>query len=59
MRPYDYIIIGNSAAGFATVEDIRKRDRNGTIAVISKEDGGIYSRPMLSHFLSGKITEES
>ena len=58
MQPYKYVIIGNSAAGVAAVEGIRKRDRNGTIAIISQEDGGIYSRPMLSHFLSGKITEE-
>ena len=58
MQTYKYVIIGNSAAGVAAVEGIRKRDRNGTIAIISQEDGGIYSRPMLSHFLSGKITEE-
>ena len=58
MKPYKYVIIGNSAAGVATVEGIRKHDRNGTIAIISQEEGGIYSRPMLSHFLSGKITEE-
>ena len=58
MQLYTYAIIGNSAAGIATVEGIRKRDLNGTIAVISKEGGGIYSRPMLSHFLSGKIPEE-
>ncbi|HEY3419739.1 MAG TPA: FAD-dependent oxidoreductase [Methanomassiliicoccales archaeon] len=58
MRSYRYIIIGNSAAGIATVEGIRKRDREGSIAIISQEDGGIYSRPMLSHYLSGKIPEE-
>ena len=58
MRHYDYVIIGSSAAGISTVEGIRKGDHNGTIAVISQENGGIYSRPMLSHYLSGKITED-
>jgi nitrite reductase (NADH) large subunit len=58
VRSYNYVIIGNSAAGIATVEGVRKHDRNGTIAIISKETGGIYSRPLLSHYLSGKITED-
>ena len=58
MRRYDYVVIGSSAAGISTVEGIRKWDRNGTVAVISQENGGIYSRPMLSHYLSGKITED-
>ena len=58
MPHYNYVIIGSSAAGISAVEGIRKRDRNGTIAVVSKEDAGIYSRPMLSHYLSGKIPEE-
>ena len=41
------------------MEGIRKHDLNGTNAIISKEGGGIYSRPMLSHFLSGKIPRKS
>ena len=58
MRSYNYAIIGNSAAGISAVEGIRKRGRNGTVAVISREGAGIYSRPLLSHYLSGKTTEE-
>ena len=58
MRLFNYVIIGSSAAGISAVEGIRKGDRSGTIAVISRENGGIYSRPMLSHYISGKITED-
>ena len=52
MNSYDYIIIGNSAAGIGCVEGIRKMDATGSIAIISYEDIHAYSRCMITHYIS-------
>lgn len=52
-----YVIIGASAAGLATAESIRKNDRNGEITIITKEDYLPYSRPSISYYLKGKVTQ--
>lgn len=54
-----YIIIGNSAAGIGAVEGIRQIDRQGEITVISNEPYHTYSRPLISYFLLGKVTEDN
>ena len=54
-----YVIIGNSTAGIAAVEGIRKIDSTGTITIITSEPYHTYSRPLISYFLWGKTTEES
>lgn len=53
-----YLIIGNSVAAINCVEAIRGADREGEIAVVSDEGIFNYSRPLLSHYLGGRITEE-
>lgn len=58
MNSYDYIIIGNSAAGIGCVEGIRKVDKSGSIALISYENIHAYSRCMVTHYISGHIPEE-
>ena len=58
INSYDYIIIGNSAAGIGCVEGIRKVDATGSIAVISYEDIHAYSRCMVTHYISGHIDEK-
>lgn len=58
MNSYDYIIVGNSAAGIGCVEGIRKMDATGSIAIISYEDIHAYSRCMITHYISGHIDEK-
>ncbi|MFH1655328.1 MAG: FAD-dependent oxidoreductase [Candidatus Omnitrophota bacterium] len=52
------IIIGDSAAGVAAVEAIRKKDKESKIIVLSDEDYPSYCRCVISDFLAGKVTEE-
>jgi len=54
----NYVIIGNSAAAIGAVEGIRQADREGRITVISDEPYHTYSRPLISYWLAGKVTEE-
>jgi len=54
-----YVIIGNSAAGIGAVEGIRQVDKQGAITVITNEPHHTYSRPLISYFLLGKVTEET
>lgn len=53
-----YVIIGNSAAAVGCVEGIRKTDKEGGILLISDEKYKTYSRPLISYWLSGKVTDE-
>lgn len=52
-----YVIIGASAAGLATAESIRKTDKNGEITILTREDYLPYSRPSISYYLKGKVSE--
>ncbi|OHB53635.1 MAG: hypothetical protein A2Y07_01100 [Planctomycetes bacterium GWF2_50_10] len=52
----EYVIIGNSVAGIAAIEAIRKRDKNSRILVITREPAKAYSRPMISYYLGGKVS---
>ncbi len=54
----DYLIVGSSIAAVAAVEAIRERDAEGRVVVVSKENRPIYSRPLISYLLAGKIGEE-
>jgi len=53
-----FIIIGNSAAGIATVEAIRQRDKNSKILVFSDEDYPAYCRCLIPYYLAGDIKED-
>ena len=52
-----YVIIGSSAAGVNAVRELRKREPQGKIILISK-DQDIYSRCILHEYLSGKRSIE-
>ena len=54
MSKSKYVIIGACAAGIGAVEAIREVDQEGEITVISEEQCGYYSRPMISAFVSGE-----
>ncbi|MFH1904897.1 MAG: FAD-dependent oxidoreductase [bacterium] len=53
-----YLIMGNSAAGIAGIEGIRKIDKTGSITVISDENIFNYSKPLISYLLSNKVKKK-
>jgi NAD(P)H-nitrite reductase large subunit len=53
------VIIGNSAAGTAAIEAIRKHDRRSSIVQLSDEAYPLYSRCLLSYYLAGTIPQET
>jgi NAD(P)H-nitrite reductase large subunit len=53
-----FVIIGNSAAGIAAVEAVRKKDKESRITVISDEDYPSYCRCLISYYLAGEVKEE-
>jgi len=54
----NYVIAGASAAGLACAEQIRKEDKDGRIILLTKEEYLPYSRPSISYYLKGKVTEK-
>ena len=50
----EYVIIGNSTAGIAAAESIRKLDQAGSITILSDEAFPTYGRPLISYFLLGQ-----
>jgi NAD(P)H-nitrite reductase large subunit len=52
-----YVIIGNSVAAIGAIEAIRNRDKTGSVTVISDEPYSVYSRPLISYLLAGKVDE--
>jgi nitrite reductase (NADH) large subunit len=54
-----YLIIGNSAAGLAAVEAIRKIDKRSEITVVSDEDYPSYCRCLISYYLAGDVKEKN
>ncbi len=54
----EYCIVGNSAAAIGAVEGIRGVDKKGTMTIISDEPYSVYSRPLISYYLAGKVSED-
>jgi len=52
------LIIGNSAAGTAAIESIRKHDQESSIIQLSEEASPLYSRCLLSYYLAGSVPVE-
>ncbi len=56
MKPV--IIIGTGLAGYTLAREFRKLDKTTPLFIISADDGGFYSKPMLSNaFAQGKRVE--
>lgn len=53
-----YIIVGNSAAGLAAAESIRKTDSQTEIVIISDEQYTAYSRVLTTNYIAGQIPLE-
>ena len=59
MKEYKHIIIGGGMTGSAAVQGIRKNDKDGSIAMFSKERFGPYNRPPLTKGLwNGKELDD-
>jgi len=54
----DYVLIGNSAAGIAAVQEIRRHDPAGRITILSDESVFGYSRVLLPLYIAGKIRKK-
>jgi NAD(P)H-nitrite reductase large subunit len=52
------VIVGNSAAGTAAIEAIRKYDTRSSIIQLSDEIHPLYSRCLVSYYLAGKIDKD-
>lgn len=55
----NYVIIGNSAAAIGTVAGIREIDSAGKITIISDEKYHTYSRPLISYWLEGRVSDKN
>lgn len=53
-----YVIVGNSAAGIAAIEAIRKKDKESKIVVLSDENYPAYCRCLISYYLARDIKED-
>ncbi len=53
-----YVILGNSAAGLAAAEAIRRRDPRGEVVIVSEEPHPPYCRVLTSNLLAGDVDEE-
>lgn len=52
-----YVVLGASAAGVSGVRELRKRQPEAEIILVSKDDA-IYSRCILHHYIGGQRTKE-
>lgn len=55
---YDYLIIGNSAAGLQALRTLRRHDKHSSIAVIDRENRPAYSRVLTPYYIGGHIPRE-
>ncbi|MDE2430424.1 MAG: FAD-dependent oxidoreductase, partial [Burkholderiales bacterium] len=54
MKP-PVVIIGSGLAGYTVAREFRKLDKSSSLLIITGDDGGFYSKPMLSNaFAQGK-----
>lgn len=50
--PTHIAVVGSGIAGVTLAEEIRKLDLNAYVTLLTREKGGYYSRPLLSHGFS-------
>lgn len=53
-----YVVVGSSAAGLFAVEEIRRRDSEGKITVLTADREPYYSRCLTTYYLAGDIPLE-
>lgn len=58
MEMTKYVIIGNGIAGLAAIKEIRKKDKEGTIKVVTSEGVLTYYRTKLTEYISKDFEDE-
>jgi len=53
------VILGTGLAGYTLARELRKRDPQAELLLISRDDGSSYSKPMLSNALSKDKTADT
>ncbi len=56
---FDYVIIGNSAAGLQALQTLRKHSTDTSVAIIDREDCPAYSRVLTPYFVGGKTERDN
>src|SRR5512136_692480 len=57
-RAFRYVILGNSVAGIAAAQEIRRHDPDGQVTIVSDEKTFGYSRAMLPLYIAGKKSKQ-
>lgn len=55
---YPIVIVGTGFAGYTVAREIRRRDRNVGVLMLSRDDGNHYSKPMLSNAFAEQMSVE-
>lgn len=58
MEKVDYLIIGNGIAGLSAIKEIRSKDKDGRIALVSNEPYNTYYRVRLTELISKDFTDD-
>lgn len=56
---FDYVIVGNSAAGLQALRTLRKFAAEASVAIIDREDLPAYSRVLTPYFVGGKTERDN
>ena len=56
---FDYVIVGNSAAGLQALKTLRKHSADASVAIIDREDLPAYSRVITPYFVGGKTERDN
>lgn len=51
MKIVDFLILGGGIAGTTAAEEIRSKDQNSSISILTEEPERLYSRVLLPHYL--------
>jgi len=54
--PDPVVIVGSGLAGYTVAREFRKLDKATPLVVLSRDEAGFYSKPMLSNALAGQKT---
>ena len=54
----NYVIVGNGIAGLSAAKEIRNKDKEGSITIVSSEEYLTYYRVKLSHYISKDFENE-
>ena len=56
---FDYVVVGNSAAGLQALHTLRKHAADASVAVIDREDCPAYSRVLTPYFVGNKTERDN